>query len=148
LPILCRSSKILLPNILAVCRNLFATSQNEFRSMSIFFPSGGRDFPHLSRPALGSTQSPVQWVPGLSPEVKSSRGVTLTPHPFQCRGQEKVQLILLLPLWAVRPVQSLSACTRVHFTFALFLYSIRSNNPEHPVLRKVAQELNFLPNAF
>jgi len=27
--------------------------------------------------------------------------------------------IPLLPLWAVRPVQSLSACTRVHFTFTL-----------------------------
>ena len=26
----------------------------------------GRDFPHLSRPALGSSQPPVQWVPGLS----------------------------------------------------------------------------------
>jgi hypothetical protein len=26
----------------------------------------GRDFPHLSRPALGSTQPSVQWVPGLS----------------------------------------------------------------------------------
>ena len=26
----------------------------------------GRDFPHLSGPALGPTQSPVQWVPGLS----------------------------------------------------------------------------------
>ena len=25
-----------------------------------------RDFPHLSRPALGHTQPPVQWVPGLS----------------------------------------------------------------------------------
>ena len=28
--------------------------------------------------------------------------------------------IRLLPLWAVRPVQSLSACTRVHFTFAFY----------------------------
>ena len=26
----------------------------------------GRDFPHLSRPALGPAQLPVQWVPGLS----------------------------------------------------------------------------------
>ena len=26
----------------------------------------GRDFPHLSRPTLGSTQPSVEWVPGLS----------------------------------------------------------------------------------
>jgi hypothetical protein len=26
----------------------------------------GRDFPHLPRPALGSTQPPVQWLPDLS----------------------------------------------------------------------------------
>ena len=38
-----------------------------------------RDFPYLSRRALGPTQPPVQWVPGLSRGVKSGRGVTLTP---------------------------------------------------------------------
>jgi len=35
----------------------------------------------------------------------------------------KSRAILLLPLWAVWPVQSLSACTRVHFTFTFtFLF--------------------------
>jgi hypothetical protein len=27
----------------------------------------GRDFPRLSKPVLGPTQAPVQWVPDLSP---------------------------------------------------------------------------------
>jgi len=41
--------------------------------------------------------------------------VTLTPHPLQVPWSRKSRAIPLLPLWAVRPVQSLSACTRVHF---------------------------------
>ena len=35
--------------------------------------------------------------------------------------------IPLLPLWAVQPVQSLSACTSVHFTFTLLVLFLESN---------------------
>ena len=54
---------------------------------------------------------------GSFPGIKSGRGMTLTPHPLLVPWSRKGTAIPLLPLWAVRPVQSLSACTRVHFTF-------------------------------
>jgi hypothetical protein len=100
----------------------------------------GRDFLHLSRPALGPTQPPVQWVLGLSegkrwpgPDADHSPpssamvmkewnytsippvGRTACTEP-QCLYSRAISL---LPLWAVRPVQSFSACTRVHFTLPL-----------------------------
>jgi hypothetical protein len=54
-------------------------------SRSGFDPrQGQRIFPLacVSRPALGPTQPPIQWVPGvLSPGVKRGRGVALTTHP-------------------------------------------------------------------
>ena len=80
-----------------------------------------RDFPQLSRPALGPTQPPVQWVPGISQGVKSGRGVLLTSQPLLVSWSRKSRAIPLLSLWAVRPVRSLSACTRVPFTFT-FMY--------------------------
>jgi len=45
--------------------------------------------------------------------------VTLTPYPLLVPWSRKSRAIHLLPLWAVQPVQSLSACTRVDFTFYL-----------------------------
>ena len=45
---------------------------------------------------------------GSFPGVKNGRGVTLTPHPFLVPWSWKGRAIPLLPLWAVRPVQSLS----------------------------------------
>ena len=56
---------------------------------------------------------------GSFPGVKSGQGVTLTPHPLLVLWSWKGSAIPLLPLWAVRPVQSLSACTRVTFTYTL-----------------------------
>ena len=40
----------------------------------------GRGFPHLSRPALGTTQPPVQWLPSLS-RGKELPGLDADPSP-------------------------------------------------------------------
>jgi hypothetical protein len=54
----------------------------------------GRDFPQPSRPALGLSQPPAQWVPGLFPGVKRpERGVDHTP-PFNAEVKERVELYL------------------------------------------------------
>jgi hypothetical protein len=71
---------------------------------------------------------PVQTCPGAHPAsctmgtgsfpgVKTGWGMTLTPHPLLLPWSWKGRAIPLLPLQAVCPVQSLSACTRVHITF-------------------------------
>ena len=59
------------------------------------------------------------------PGVKSGRGVTLNPHPLLVPWSRKSRAKPLLPLWAVTAVQSLSACTRVHFNFSPFRYDFR-----------------------
>ena len=65
---------------------------------------------------------------GSFPGVKSGQGVTLTPHSLLVLWSRKVRATPLLPLWAVRPVQSLSACTRVHFTLLIVLKILTSTS--------------------
>ena len=83
-----------------------------------------------SNPDGARFSAPVQTGPGAHPAsctmgtasflgVKSGRGVNLTPHPLLEPWSRKGRAIHLLPLKAVRPVQSLSAlqgCT-LGFTF-------------------------------
>ena len=90
----------------------------------------GLDGPGIESRWGSKFSAPVQTGPGVNPAcctmgtgsfpgVKSGRGVMLTPHPLLVQWSRKSKAIPLLPLWAVRPVQSFSACTRVHFTFYL-----------------------------
>jgi hypothetical protein len=70
---------------------------------------GERIFPlaSVSRPALGPTQLPVQWVPGaLSPELKCGRGVTLATHPLLV---PRLTVVFRLPV----PSRSVSISGRV-----------------------------------
>ena len=69
-----------------------------------------RDFPHLSGSAL---YNGYRFFPG----GKERLGRDADPSPLLVPWSRKSRATPLLPLWAIKPVQSLSACTRVHFTF-------------------------------
>ena len=55
----------------------------------------------------------------------------------------KSRAIPLLPLWAIRPVQSLSACTRVHLTW---LCLSRGNNTSCLECKHTSQRIRFVSN--
>jgi hypothetical protein len=67
---------------------------------------------------------------GSFPGVKSGRSVTLTTHSLLVPWSIKGRAIFLLPLWAVRPVQSLSVCNKgaLYFYFmCVFMSSLYSS---------------------
>jgi len=80
---------------------------------------------------------------GYFPGVKSGRGVTLNPNPLLVPWSRKSRSIPLLPLWAVRPIQSLSACARVRFTFTCLGLNLSCSSGQSNVLGN--RTLNFDP---
>ena len=76
----------------------------------------------------GAHQATCTLGTGFFPGVNSGRGVTLTSHPLLVPWSRKSRAIPLLPLWAVRPIQSLSACVKMHFTLPYLTY-LRANLP-------------------
>jgi len=87
-------------------------------------PGMRRDFPRPSRPALGPTQPPIQWVPGLSlPRVKRPERGDDHPSPFSTEVKEKSTALPLVPF------RSFVACSWVNFTFT-FTFSLN-----HPAVK-------------
>jgi len=89
-----------------------------------------------SNPSGGRFSAPVQTGPGAHPAscaigtgsfpgVKIGRGVTLNTHPLLVPWSRKSRAISLLPLWAVRPVQNLSACTVELYLYSLPVWAVR-----------------------
>jgi hypothetical protein len=63
----------------------------------------GRDFPYPSRPALGPTQPPVQWVPGLC-RGKAAWAWRWPPTPVSTEVKGRVELYLYFPSGPSWPV--------------------------------------------
>jgi len=66
-------------------------------------PDWGPDIPHPSRLALGPTQPPIQWVPGLSRIKRPGPGVD-HPPPSSAEVKERVDLYLYFPFGPSWPV--------------------------------------------
>jgi hypothetical protein len=103
--------------------------------------------PSVSRPALGPTQPPVQWVPGvLSPGSKAWPGRD-ADHSSSAEVVNEEELYLLLspqaPSWRVEGLlyyDSKSSKEFIHFqkcTYALIMHSIITKRHNTPFSRQM-----------
>jgi hypothetical protein len=83
----------------------------------------GRDFPHPSRSALGSTHPRIQWAPCLPAVKRPERGVN---HPLTSSAEVKERVELYLyspsdPLWPVQGELNFHHMLKPSFSFCSLL---------------------------
>jgi len=95
---------------------------------------GGTDSLHLSRLALGSTQPPVQWAPGLFPQGKAAGTWLWQPTPTHANVAGRVKLYHYSPCW------TFMGCSTASFTFLHFLNHIKFQIIMTPLLPTYSME--------
>ena len=97
----------------------------------------GRDFPHLSRPALGPTKPHVHCVPGLFLGTKAAGAFTIHSSP-SAKAKERVQPYLYSP--PVRSMNFTVYCILYYRKYVKILYvcKIRFSSKSVSVLNSVS----------
>jgi len=90
------------------------------------------DFPHLTRPVLGPTQPPTQWVLGLFPGSKAAGTWRWPPTPSSAEVKEREELYLYswpvlgwtltLPLYLSVHFLVLNSQTHIFYIFHCCIY--------------------------
>jgi hypothetical protein len=83
----------------------------------------GRDIPHPSRPAVGPTQPPIQWVQGLFPGDKTAGARHWPPTSSSAEVEEGVELYIYSSSGPSWPVLGQTLCVLVTFVTVWSLHS-------------------------
>jgi hypothetical protein len=123
-----------------LCLTSYWTTEFDPRQRQIIFP-----LVSVSKPALGPTQSPMQWVPGSPlPGVKSGRGVKLTAHPHLVSRSRMSRSCSTSPPWRLYGVAGQFYLLFTLHVIVIFVLCFRQLSSLNPTLLSITSTLLWL----